>query len=355
MNTRHSFAIISILVFITLFLVYLKNAASLPNTQNNGFSRKWLDKAIALDATEEINTSFQRISGISNSKFFLSTLKPDVITTFSLDLKAQDTIFLNLPKINGSYTPNILNVDSTDIRIYLPNLALSLYSSFTENKFDSSKFQSDIYTRFSQLSDSQIIVRALSENQTRQKFKKVNTRTGEVLKESKIIEDDDSFMGFDSDGTLNYDSKNKLLLYVQYYRNEVYCFDSNLNVVYKSKTIDTIKYNHTNYTKLNKAGSEKITTSESRLIVNRNCIVDSENGLFYVLSNLKADNESPPLYNNNNTIDIYKTINGKYVGSFHLPREGKSRILSAVVTPPYLVALSKGNLSKYKIDYTDLK
>ncbi|QEH43182.1 hypothetical protein [Chitinophaga sp. XS-30] len=354
MNGKHTLAVFSLLATAIFIILWLKNSTYLPNVKNNGFKRKWIENLVVLEKEKNISSAFARFPGTHSGYNFLATKDPFVLVKFSEDLNPKDTFTLNLPKINASYNPNILVVDSFNVLVALPNSALSFTISLDSEKIDSVRLQSDIFTRFSKMRNSSAIVRALTKDQTRQSFKKIDLKSGEVIKEASIVENDKSYMGFDSDGILQFDPIRNLFIYVQYYRNEVHCFDTSLNLIYKSNTIDTISTNSAVYTKLEKFDSQKVTSSAARLIVNRECIVDSKNGVYFILSNLRSDDATNSDFRENNTLDIYKIDDGMYLGSFTIPKRNSTYFLSATIDSSHLLVLNKGNLAKYRIDYSKL-
>ncbi len=105
-----------------------------------------------------------------------------------------------------------------------------------------------------------------------------------------------------------------------YFRGELIIMDTMLNVLRHIKTIDTVNTAVINLTSIN--GSKTHTTPPH--IINRKlCIQD---GLVYVHSNLRADNQKSDVFRKKETIDVYDVFSGKYLGSFCLPKIGGQRL-----------------------------
>ncbi len=128
--------------------------------------------------------------------------------------------------------------------------------------------------------------------------------------------------GFYNDGVLLFDKSSYSILFVAYYRNEFICLDTNLNLSYRGKTIDTFSNTSVAVIKERLDTSWSYTMSKPPKLINRKSNVD--NGLLYIQSNIKADNEATSDFKNNSVIDVYNIKNGVYLHSFYLPHfDGK--------------------------------
>jgi hypothetical protein len=108
------------------------------------------------------------------------------------------------------------------------------------------------------------------------------------------------------------------LLYVQFYQNRFFCIDSNLNVVYTGKTIDTSNSNPVSTKRIpTRENTGSVMPSVPLHIINHACIAAS--GKMYILSTLKADNENNVDFRENAVVDVYNISNGAYRGSFYIP------------------------------------
>jgi len=112
-------------------------------------------------------------------------------------------------------------------------------------------------------------------------------------------------------------------------------------VTYISHTIDTISSNSVDYTEERKNEKSKISAASARKLVNRDVVLDSKNGLLYVISNLKADNETATSFRKNNVIDIYNIYNGKYLNSFYIPKQFEQTIKSLIIQDQFIIVLYK--------------
>src|SRR5690606_29221831 len=88
-------------------------------------------------------------------------------------------------------------------------------------------------------------------------------------------------------GVLHYDPGAARLVYVYYYRNQFLCLDTNLNVQYKGRTIDTVSHAHIKVASLASEGKQTLTSPGG--VVNRLSCMDGK--WVYVNSKLMANNE----------------------------------------------------------------
>ncbi|MCD0488321.1 hypothetical protein LPB86_08775 [Pedobacter sp. MC2016-14] len=126
---------------------------------------------------------------------------------------------------------------------------------------------------------------------------------------------------FANDGLLIYNSNNSKIIYMNYYRGEFLTLDTNLALLYKGKTIDTvlnptIKTGISNIKTQDGNNTKQLTLSTPPKFVNK--FISSSNNNIFILSALKADNEVGS-ERTHNTIDVYDIKTGTYKYSFYIP------------------------------------
>jgi len=80
-----------------------------------------------------------------------------------------------------------------------------------------------------------------------------------------------------------------------------------------------------------------------------NYFISVSNGLLYVISKLKADNEDGQAFEYNSVIDKYSITDGSYRGSFYLLSVNKNKLKSFKVFNNTCVILYEGQVIKYRI------
>src|SRR5262249_2111967 len=140
---------------------------------------------------------------------------------------------------------------------------------------------------------------------------------------------------FCTDGSLLAQADSNRLIYVYNYRNQWICLDTNLNIRYKARTIDT--NSRVKFTVGSIPSQHAITMSSPPTFVNQQSCI-SGNSLF-IHSALQADNDESDVYSISSPIDVYSLVDGKYLLSFYLPDYRKHKIRDFRVSGNTLVAL----------------
>ncbi|MVT07673.1 hypothetical protein [Chitinophaga tropicalis] len=155
---------------------------------------------------------------------------------------------------------------------------------------------------------------------------------------------------FSTDGMLLFDSLTERLIYVYYYRNQLISFDKNLKNELYGKTIDTITHSKIEIHAVKSEHSIKF--SAPPLKVNKRAC--ASNGMLFVYSGLRGDNEKGKLAFNSSPIDIYRVNDFKYLGSFYVPNYDGNGIGDMAVWNDKLVALRGREMSVYNLHLSPL-
>lgn len=154
---------------------------------------------------------------------------------------------------------------------------------------------------------------------------------------------------FCTDGRLYANENAKDIIYLYYYRNQFICLDSNLEIKYTGNTIDT---NSIAKIKLEESRNGTATTfGAPPRIVNKGGFVAAN--IFYVLSNLQADNETKDEFQRNCVIDRYDLKTSRYLSSFYLPRINNKCLNSLIISGNLLIALYERHLQVFRLGMED--
>lgn len=151
---------------------------------------------------------------------------------------------------------------------------------------------------------------------------------------------------FCTDGSLLYDRAHSRLVYVYFYRNQFIVTDTNLHIISKFRTIDTIS---TAKISLDTIYAEnRVTFSSPPVIINkRACIIDD--WLLIHSGNLAA-NEEADAGNNNSDIDIYDLKNGQYLYSFAITQFRNQKVKGLSASGKKLILLYDSYLVTYDLN-----
>ncbi len=155
---------------------------------------------------------------------------------------------------------------------------------------------------------------------------------------------------FGNDGMLLYDKKNAKILYLYFYRGEILSLDTNLNFVYKAKTIDTVKVANiktvTIKVKMKNGDTiKRIIQTKPPVLVSTYLTTNRDK--IYTISNLKADNESRSEFSSNTVVDVYNITTGLYLHSFYIPEYNGEKTTSFQIIGQKLLAIDKIYLVTY--------
>ncbi|HEX9512284.1 MAG TPA: hypothetical protein VF939_17450 [Puia sp.] len=334
---------ISITVVITLAWI-----ANKPLRQKNGFSRLFAKGTITLLNVSPNNDQATDICGVTKDLLYFSLPDPAKILVSNHILQEKRYLFTNVsPNSKLSSNFNYL-VSSSHINLFAGN-ASSIYiidlPSRNTSRFNISK---STFTRAISISSNSFILRGFDSSLKTQDqiFIKVNPVNGLRQKENNISEKKND-AGITTDGILRYDSFSHSVIYTYFYRNEFLCLDTNLNLRYIGKTIDTLNTFQVVVGALNSQDGKTFTNiSPSRIVNWQNCI--SNNRLF-VNSMIQADNEEPKTFNTNSAIDVYNLTDGHYLGSFYIPLYKDERVRQIQIYNDLIIVLYKNYITTYKM------
>ncbi|WP_316834612.1 hypothetical protein [Pedobacter nutrimenti] len=166
------------------------------------------------------------------------------------------------------------------------------------------------------------------------------------LKATSLLEKQVDGM-FCTDGEMVKIPGSSKMIYVYYYRNQFLCADSNLNLLYKGKTIDTISHAQIKVARIKSSG--EITMAAPPLYVNKRACANEK--YLFVQSALRANNETDYMIKDVSMIDVYAVKDGKYQFSFYLPDFRGFKVRDFKIYGQSLYALYDHYLYKYQLNF----
>ena len=327
------------------------------NNQNNGFVRNIVAPQPKLVNAIEKDEFIDFVSGGSNNRLFFQTKFANQV--FEADYNLQNGRILKLSNQIDKATERgfTLDIRYPFVNVLLGNMPGAIRYHLNSPLLLPAKdsFPTMAFTRCVMISPGSYIYRGISidtnQRAINQLFYKYNSLTHALIKETNISELNND-AGMPSDGLLNYDSKTHLITYSNFYRNKFICMDTNLNLVYTSKTIDTINYFQIapEAGKISKNTSLVTNTKPKRVINWKSCVSD---GLLYNNSKLRADNETKTNSDDHAVIDVYDVKTGKYISSFYVPLYREEKMRDFKIVENRLIAVYKNYIVSY--DMTPLE
>jgi hypothetical protein len=210
------------------------------SSRKNGFIRLLPPHILTPVANKDIGYNSYYIAGTAAQKIYLAnTVAPSkfLVTDFALaDTEGLTMTFPGNSKIiQGA---NLIAVDSPYFYLMEGRVALLMRGNIPRMAIDLVK-KSGFFTASVPVSPSSFVVRAYNHLQRQNVLAKAFLDTP-LIKDGRHTLERQVDGVFSTDGLLNYDPDSKRIIYVYYYRNQLLCFDTALNQLYVSKTIDTI-------------------------------------------------------------------------------------------------------------------
>jgi hypothetical protein len=333
--------IIGILPVVVLYL-HSENFHKNKNSFNRTFPSHIILKTQVLNIGDIHGTIIGRAS---NTVYIDDYKKPSNLFIADMNLTDTQSIHLALPDLSiidssqimiRADSPNLFMVDKLTSSVFICNEIRQGFFK-TLKKFQFSSSEAAI------VSGESAIIRTYQRNSQNSILAKLKWNQHPFLDTANILEKQvDGF--FCTDGNLLIDRKSKRLIYTYFYRNRFLCLDSNLQIIYSAKTIDT---NTRSKIQVRTVHDQKILAAPP-VVVNELAAFSGKSIL--VCSALIADNEEIKSFRNNIVVDVYDSENGHYRFSFYLPKINDNRITSLVLEENKLFTIQGHSVVRYDLD-----
>lgn len=329
-------------VAISLYWMYKLLSSE---TKHNNFNRTFLSISLGPIAEVDNLDSVTGIAGIDEKYIYFQVKRLGVI------LKTDHALH-TIEKINYYHTDDQLISSRFEDKIAFGNVYTfagnkpSIIISSPEAKSKQYIFPNAVFSRCVPISKHTFIFRGFDTSvpASDMVFIKGDLYSDSIKVAVNLTRREDE-AGIPSDGLLKYDTTTHNLLYVYFYKNQMLCFDTNLNKVYIATTIDSSTKNTITSEAYKKDGITKFTNNSPKRTVNRQCCI--YRGKLYNNSLIKGDNESLFDFKDNDVIDIYATHNGNYLGSFHIPHYRREHLMKFIVNKGIIAVLYKHYIVTY--------
>ena len=314
----------------------------------NGFKRVFLRERFE-HVAEWVNP--MQVVGIDDGvrdKIWVKTKVPGIVWVVAANSKDSylDTLPFPTHKL-AAWSYQYVVADST-IVIAAGNIPGLFYKEVGNPGLHAYKFGSLPFTKIVGISPASFIARGFDSavKSKDQVFIKENIISGERITNTAVLpllHD----AGLSTDGNLHYDPASGLLSYVAFYNNGLIALDTNLAVIYRTNTIDSFFFSHTQIGAIQTADEVKFTNAGPKKIVNADNSV--HNGILYNRSLIRADNEDKNVFRENAVLDLYNTRKGIYIGSLYMPNSQDEPPISFRMTDKGMFVLYKSRLVQYSL------
>ncbi|MCL1689432.1 DoxX family protein [Elizabethkingia anophelis] len=348
-NTRtKKFLLLPVIIGILSsgLVVYLFVTSEHIIKKENNFTRRFPHHPIIKDQILDLGVNSYYFAGCSNDSIYLGNYtSPLTLTSLGYNLTHKQETRIIPDETRGITFKSLL------LRINAPYFYLSdgtvpiIYRGILGSKNAEIVSKNDVYfTQLEPVDSLQFVFRAKS-SQT-----KSNVLGTLNLSENQKVNLNHDILGkskegiFDSDGKLISDPKGKRISYVSFYINQFISADPSLNNLKRLHTIDTITRPQIE-TVLLENGSRKM--NKPPLIVNKNMALHRD--LLFNESNLMGKHESQKQWRQAAIVDVYRTDQQQYIGSFYVHHRGKNKMSDMLVTDKYFYTLIGNEIVRYSL------
>ncbi|HVU95410.1 MAG TPA: hypothetical protein VHE34_09305 [Puia sp.] len=317
-------------IALILSLAFLSEAAK---NSSNAFIRMAPSHVAMPTQIRDLHSASWYLAGGTPTRFYLANRSaPALLMEIGMQLKDSTLHYLSLISLSNRISKSLkITVDSPNISLaegVSPLLAGGRVGDTTLHRLANHAY----FGLAAPLSPSTQILRATDARLKQNILLKQTPDT--LMSKGPILEKQVDGI-FCTDGYLHAQPDSNRLIYIYSYRNQWICLDTNLNIRYKARTIDTIS--RVKFSVGSIPSQHALTLSSPPTFVNQQSCINGN--YLFVHSALRADNDERDLYEMSSPIDVYSLIDGKYLLSFYLPDYRKHKIRDFRVFGNTLVAL----------------
>jgi hypothetical protein len=345
---RHFISILSVMLSAVLLVCILAWASLKPTFEKNNFTRIF-QYQLKLKKELSNEASIIEFAGATKSSYFFKTTVPGLLLMTESNLENERYVNFQVPpekKLSGYFN---CFVDSPQVSILAGNIPAIIKIEPNSNP-TLTHFPNKIFTRVVPLTRNSFIFRGLdsAKHSVEQVFYKGIPSTNTIIRENSIS-DKTQDGGISTDGLLSYDSTTNQVVYVFFYKNEFISMDTSLHLLYKANTVDKLTKNSNIKVGVIHSASQQnlLTNTEPDKDINSLSCVNG--GKLFIMSKLKADNESDDQFGKNTIIDIYSVRSGNYISSFYIPRINFEKPISFKIIEKNVIAVYKSSIILYQM------
>lgn len=343
MKIFRNIILLSLLAIGLVLLLYLYSEK--PNQNSNGFNRVFSGRSFFIKAEMKRGEVLKNIAGYDGEFFYFGTKRPDEIHVVDSDFKFLRNIRLPLKpteKLESNFTSKL---SGNHIFLFASNVPAIMVFDKVGDSLRYTLRPKGAFSRAVSTRDSGIILKGFYPPSKEQLLQKINPDTLFLAPVNPFPVLNDG--GFATDGLINYDPDNRIVVYTHFYSNRLIALNSDLKILYNRRLIDTFSRYSTFGRAFKSSASGVYNLAKPPVYSQTFSIIDK--GKLLVVSGLKADNESVKEFKENTTVDVYSTLNGRYIHSFYLPNRAGSRVREIFSTGDLLLALYKDEVVLYKM------
>ncbi|MFP3596902.1 MauE/DoxX family redox-associated membrane protein [Chryseobacterium sp. SIMBA_029] len=312
--------------------------------KQNNFTRRYLQHPIEEDKVFDLGANSYYFAGADGEKIYLgNSTAPLIITSIDSTLNHKVELKVNVDQTDFTFRSVKAQVKPPYYYIYDGSVPILYRGKLGGINAKTISFRDAYFDQLKILDSAKFAIRTLNgktENFTLG-ILNLNVNPKVTLLDNIIEKQKDGV--FDSDGLLMQDLNQDQFIYTYFYRNQFLILDSSLHLLRKLRTIDTVSRAQVQVALL-KNGQHKMNAPP--LMVNKGMVAHS--GLLFNQSNLKGKYETAEIWKEASIIDVYKTGQQEYVGSFYISNRKDGKMSDMMVTDRYLYILCGNGIVRYE-------
>jgi len=330
-----------VIIIVSLYAISIRS-----RSRNNGFERLFFPHPTSDIIQLNIYSDSFYISGTTFQNIFLSNYSnPKELLVIDHDLKKMHRVTLHFPD-SAKVVKQLATVSIDSPNIYImeglsPYILQGSLSTFDlkNNIQDTFYFNKGV-----PISQNSYVLRIFSQKIKSNILAKLNSSFSLNNVQYKLNKQFDGILC--TEGMLHYNKKLGFIVYVYSFQNKFVCLDTNLNLLYAGRTIDT---NTQAKIKVANLSAKVQTFAAPPLYINKQSCIDSKR--IFIYSAIRANNEDVYWFDKNSTIDVYSLRDGRYLYSFSIADFNKKKISSFVANSNRLFVLQGHYLSSFQIHF----
>ncbi|MBO3100270.1 MauE/DoxX family redox-associated membrane protein [Gelidibacter pelagius] len=317
--------------------------------RNNSFLRRYPPHPVTTIKGLNIKYNSYYIAGFAEGRIYLGnssapahTLSVDTtlanVKTHKIELDNTQQITFFSPQIRIQ-SPYFFLIDGSVPVIFKGKLSdwKARLSWQGDNNFTFSQMES--------VSSTQFVFRSIDNKSSQNVIGRIDFDNSDTFRVSNKLLQKQIDGIFDTDGMLRYNSELNRLIYVYYYRNKFVTADTDLDIDYQGRTIDTVK---NAVIRIASSNSDQVRRlAEQPLIVNHQSY--SAGKYLFIKSDRLGKYEPEEILKDASIVDVYNLENHTYEFSFYLYDYKREKIKSFQIYNNILIGLSEHHVVLYRL------
>jgi hypothetical protein len=316
--------------------------------KENNFIRRFIYHPFLGEKAFDLRQNSYYFAGAAGSTIFLGNVTtPLILTSIDTGLSSESSFKIQPDNIDHPFRSIQVQV-LPPLYYVFDGYVPVVYSGHVGHPFARTISYEDCYFTQMQTVDSlNFIFRAQSRQTKTQVLGRLSLNSEPRVKTNNALLVKQIDGVFDTDGQLLHDHLNNEFIYIYAYRNEFMVMDDKLYLLHRLHTIDTITKARIHVQSLSD-GKHKMNAPP--LEVNISSVVYGH--VLFNRSGLIGRYESREMWRRAVIIDMYRTDQQEYLGSFYISNRGKNNVSRMLATDTYLFVLCGNEIVRYRFGQT---